>query len=224
MSGFAFVKPAFDVGMATNELEAHQAFWGEEVGLAYDHLAKLGGGLHQHRWRQGASIIKVNHSRQPLEAAPPAGYAGLALAAGRGAALETPDGVPVTLVPDAPAMLRLEVVTADLDAFARFYGVQLGLAAEPGGTAFRLGESVIAAMEGRRPARSDRFALGLRYMTVQIDDCDAATAALERRGAEVGQAPRTLGSVRFSFVRDADGNWIELSERQSLTGRAVRPD
>jgi hypothetical protein len=28
--------------------------------------------------------------------------------------------------------------------------------------------------------------------------------------------------VRYSFVRDPDGNWIELSERASLTGRPVR--
>jgi lactoylglutathione lyase len=27
--------------------------------------------------------------------------------------------------------------------------------------------------------------------------------------------------VRYSFVRDPDGNWIELSERASLTGKPV---
>lgn len=225
MTAIEFVKPAFDVGMATNRLEAHRDFWGGEIGLAYDHLAKLGGGLHQHRWRQGASIVKVNHSREPLEPAAPGGYVGLTLAAGREAALTSPDGLAVTLAPAAPASLRLHVRTADLDAFRAFYGERLGLAPEPGApAAFRLGESVIEAAEGPAPARGDRFAIGLRYMTVQIADCDAVTALTERRGAEVAQPPRTLGSVRYSFLRDPDGNWIELSERASLTGRDPRPD
>lgn len=223
MSAIAFAKPAFDVGMQTNLLDAHRAFWEGEVGLAYDHLAKLGGGLHQHRWRQGASIIKVNHARDLLPEAPPSGYAGLTLRARRAASLTTPDGLPVTLVPDASAVLRLEVRTADPDAFATFYGERLGLEAEPDGSGFRLGESVISATLGEAPAWGERFAKGLRYMTVQIFDCDAVTALLEARGAEVAQEPRTLGQVRFSFVRDADGNWIELSERASLTGKPVKP-
>ncbi len=219
----AFAKPAFDVGMATNALEAHQRFWGEAAGLAYDHLARLGGGFHQHRWRQGASIVKVNHSRAPLADEPPGGYVGLTLAADRPATLVSPDGLPVTLAPGAPASLHLHVRTADLDGFRRFYGEVLGL--EPAGAdAFRLGESLISATPGAAPPRADRFARGLRYMTVQIFDCDAATAAAERLGADVGQPPSTLGSVRFSFLRDPDGNWIELSERGSLTGREPRPD
>jgi hypothetical protein len=33
------------------------------------------------------------------------------------------------------------------------------------------------------------------------------------------RAPVTLGSTaRISMVRDPDGNWIELSQRASLTG------
>ncbi len=129
----------------------------------------------------------------------------------------------MTLDPAATAQLRLQARTADLDGFRRFYGEVLGLAPE-GPDGFRLGESVISATEGEPPARGDRFARGLRYMTVQIFDCDAATARAERLGAEVGQPPRTLGSVRFSFLRDPDGAWIELSERGSLTGRDPRPD
>jgi lactoylglutathione lyase len=32
-------------------------------------------------------------------------------------------------------------------------------------------------------------------------------------------APVTLGTTaRISFIRDPDGNWIELSQRASLTG------
>jgi predicted enzyme related to lactoylglutathione lyase len=65
---------------------------------------------------------------------------------------------------------------------------------------------------------------GLRYMTVQIFDCDEVTAAMERAGVEIGMSPRTIGQVRYSFARDPDGNWIELSERASLTGKPIEAD
>jgi len=39
------------------------------------------------------------------------------------------------------------------------------------------------------------------------------------RGGREGRPPITLGKIaRVSFVRDPDGNWIELSQRASLTG------
>jgi len=39
------------------------------------------------------------------------------------------------------------------------------------------------------------------------------------RGGEEGAPPRLLGdTVRMSFVRDPDGNFIELSQRASLVG------
>jgi lactoylglutathione lyase len=38
-------------------------------------------------------------------------------------------------------------------------------------------------------------------------------------GGREARAPVTLGSTaRISMVRDPDGNWIELSQRASLTG------
>lgn len=216
-----FAKPAFDVGFATNAIEAYAEFWGADAGLDYDHLAKLGGGFHQHRWRQGDSIVKVNHTRAPLPDASMGGYRGLSLASDRALELVSPDGVPVALKPDAAADLTLHVVANDLDAFTRFYGERLGL--EPDGAhAFRLGRSRIIAIAGetKSPVPGWREK-GLRYMTVQIFDCDGLTAAMERAGVEIGQPPRTVGQVRYSFVRDADGNWIELSERASLTGKPV---
>lgn len=223
MPAIAFAKPAFDVGFATNDLEGFQRLWEGRIGLAYDHLAKLGGGFHQHRWHQGDSIIKVNHTRTPLADAPPGGYRALTLAAAEATDLATPDGTPVHLRPAPGADLTLHVETADPDAFARFYGERLGL--EPDGPlAFRLGGSRIVAVAGPKPATAGWRERGLRYMTVQIFLCDALTAALERQGVEVGQPPRTVGQVRYSFIRDPDGNWIELSERATLTGTPVKAE
>ena len=108
--GRAFAKPAFDVGFATNAIAEYTAFWGGQVGLTYDHLAKLGGGFHQHRWRQGDSIVKVNHTQTPLPDAVPGGYRRLTLASDKTAELLTPDGAPVTLKPDPATDLTLHVV------------------------------------------------------------------------------------------------------------------
>ncbi len=220
MPGIAFAKPAFDVGFATNDLDGFRSLWEGRAGLVYDHLARLGGGFHQHRWRMGDSIIKVNHTRTPLENSAVGGYRSLTLKAGEDADLVTPDGAPVHLRKNPGADLTLHAETADPDALARFYGEHLGL--EPdGANAFRLGGSRLVISPGAAPGRTGWRERGLRYMTVQIFDCDGLTAEMQAAGVEIGQPPRTIGQVRYSFVRDPDGNWIELSERASLTGKAV---
>lgn len=224
MPGIRFAKPAIDVGFGTNDINGHTAFWGDTVGLAYDHMAKLGGGFHQHRWCLGDSIIKVNHTRQPLGDTPAGGYRGLTLAHDAAHTLLAPDNVPISLAPPADEVdLTLHVSAMDLAAFDAFYGEALGLTPD-GPNTFRLGRSRIVAEHGA-PARVDGWReRGLRYMTVQIFDCDRITAALSAAGVEIGMAPKTVGQVRYSFVRDPDGNWIELSERASLTGKPITPD
>ena len=215
-----FAKPAFDVGFATNDIDGYTAFWSDTVGLPYDHMAKLGGGFHQHRWTLGDSIIKVNHTRTALSDVPPGGYAGLSIAHADAASLQTPDGVPVTLAPAGNSDLTLYAKTHNLDAFMQFYTEALGFSPD-GMDTLTLGRSRLIAQPGT-PARVDGWReRGLRYMTVQIFDCDGMTSALERAGVEIGMAPKTVGQVRYSFIRDPDGNWIELSERASLTGKPV---
>jgi lactoylglutathione lyase len=62
-------------------------------------------------------------------------------------------------------------------------------------------------------------AVGMRYVTVQVRDCDAEHRRLKSMGVWEGAAPVTLGTVaRISFIRDPDGNFIEISQRASLTG------
>ncbi|MEZ5595911.1 MAG: hypothetical protein R3E84_05890 [Pseudomonadales bacterium] len=60
---------------------------------------------------------------------------------------------------------------------------------------------------------------GYRYMTLQIFDVLAAHAQVLASGGREGSPPRKLGDVaHISFVRDPDGNWIELSQRKSIVG------
>ena len=61
--------------------------------------------------------------------------------------------------------------------------------------------------------------MGFRYITVQIWNVDEEHQAVLARGGEEGRAPVVLGSTaKISFILDPDGNWIEISQRASLTG------
>lgn len=156
-------KHHIDVGIITDRLEPMLAFREQEVGLPFENILPIGQGLHQHRHGMNGSVFKLNHSRDPLDEAPIAGYQDLRIARAGLAerrVLVDPDGNRVVLVP-----------------------------------------------------------AGYRYLTIQIRDVDAEHRAVLERGGREGRPPVTLGTVaRVSFVRDPDGNWIELSQRASLTG------
>ena len=68
-------------------------------------------------------------------------------------------------------------------------------------------------------AEATTRAVGIRYITIQVRDCDLEHRRFISMGAWEGAAPITLGTVaRISFIRDPDGNAIEISQRASLTG------
>ena len=107
----------------------------------------------------------------------------------------------------------------DAAAHRRFYTHALGLEETAPG-AFRCGTSLFFVREDAG-ARGDasRDGLGYRYTTIQVWDCNAEHAGVLARGGAEGAPAITLGeTARFSFVRDPDGNWIEISQRASLTG------
>ena len=65
-------------------------------------MGKVGGGVQQHRHHMNGSILKMNHSRDPLPAMAPVGHrraADRARGSGAPQALADPDGNKVTLVP-----------------------------------------------------------------------------------------------------------------------------
>ena len=69
------------------------------------------------------------------------------------------------------------------------------------------------------PTDADMRGHGWRYITFQVFKVDAEHAAVLARGGREALAPVTLGTTaRISMVRDPDGNWIELSQRASITG------
>jgi lactoylglutathione lyase len=218
-------KNALDVGLFTNHREAMLEFWQQRVGLPFDELLPTGRGAHQLRHRIDASILKINHVRDALEPAPPSGYRRLTIARSDIASpidLADPDGNAVRLVPNGHrniTQLELELAVRDLAAARTFYREVLAFEALADDR-FRCGDSLVALREDPAaaidtPMRSP----GFRYTTVQVYDVVAEHRGILARGGREGSAPVRLGDVAYiSFVRDPDGNWIEISQRKSLTG------
>jgi len=218
-------KPRIDIGLSTNRLEPMLTFWQGEAGIPFDHLLPIRRGQDQHRHHVLGSVLKINHHADPLPANPPAGYRELIVAReGLEAplALSDPEGNRVTLVPpghDGVGQIGVRLAVRSLEAHRRFYADALGLAEERPGV-FRAGESLIFLDEASdAPSEAEMRGPGWRYITFQVFKVDAEHARVLAAGGREALAPVTLGTTaRISMVRDPDGNWIELSQRASITG------
>ena len=234
----SFAKEFFDVGLFTNQADSIRAFY-NQLGLTFDHTLKLGGGVLQHRYPAGGAVLKINDARDPLPrhrrtvsprpSSPPAPLIELIIASTSCSSPNTkvdPDGTRVTSVPAGHQgiqglALRLRVRNTAISS--AFYTTAIGMSlVSPGVLSCGQGLLLLEDAPEAEPDEAPLAALGLRYLTLQVFDCDAAYASALKAGATSGRAPVTLGdTARIAFVRDPDGIWIELSERASVTGKAV---
>jgi len=221
-------KPRVDIGLNTNNLEPMLSFWQTQAEIPFDHVLPIRKGMKQHRHDALGSVLKINHHADPVPDTPPSGYVEL-LVARPGLAspktLRDPDGNAVTLVPPGTfgiGQIGIRLKVRDLAAHRRFYSEALGLAEEPAekGAAFRAGETLLL-LEQSPDAPSDAVmdGKGWRYITFQVFKVDDEHARILERGGREALKPTTLGTTaRISMVRDPDGNWIEISQRASITG------
>jgi catechol 2,3-dioxygenase-like lactoylglutathione lyase family enzyme len=218
-------KPCIDIGIYTNQREEQLHFWQNQVGLPFEELLKLGGGSQQHRHQLNGSVFKLNHSRNPIVAAPPAGYQELLIVRPDQTVVEQlvdPDGNRVSLVPAghlgiSHIGIRMEV--SSIEKFQHFYRDVLQIE-QVSDTTFRWGTTLLLLVENpQRSPTEGMQGLGYRYITVQVWQVDAEHEAFLARGGSEARPPTTLGSTaRISFITDPDQNWIEVSQRASLTG------
>jgi len=230
-------KDCLDVALFTDRREV-PAFWRDEAGLVLDEILPVRRGHDQYRFDLNGSVLKVNVIERGL---PDTGASTItevvvADAERAGTTSTDPDGTSIRFVtPVAPVdldvvdvdgddddgvgQIGIRVAVADLARATAYYWSTLGW--QRAGTAgARCGRTMLWFEE--RPDAVPTPALPVRgwgYITVQIRDCDAEHAAVLARGGVEGAPPITLGEVaRFAMVRDPDGNWLELSQRASLTG------
>jgi len=222
-------KPHLDAGLYVHDTEAALRFWRDEVGARFDHVLPLRKGVRQYRHDLFGSVLKINNSREPIAEHPPTGYLEL-LVAREGLeaprSLADPEGNRVSLVPRGHLGVQkvgVRLGVRDLAAHRRFYADALLLpevSVAGAGAAFRAGDSIVLLDEvagAPSDARIDGY--GWRYITFQIRKVDQEHAFALAHGAREGTAPMTLGeTARISMIRDPDGNWIELSQRASITG------
>lgn len=221
-------KRFFDVGLSTNRIEPMLEFWQHEIGLAFDHKLPIRKGLTQYRHDALGSVLKINHHRDPLPEAPAAGYREMIIARPglpHPQHLTDPEGNRVCLVPpgtDGVTQIGMRMAIRNREPHRGFYRRALGLSEEAfsHGAAFRAGESLILLEETPdAPADAGFEGAGWRYITFQVFKVDAEHAHVLAHGGREAMAPATLGTTaRISMVRDPDGNWIELSQRASITG------
>ena len=215
-------KPALDVGLYTNNLDAMLGFW-QQPPVSFSEMLPLGGGLRQHRHAIGDSVLKINHSRNELAAAPASGIRRLTIATTdkQASDLNDPDGNSLRRVPageDGIEQLRVDLIVSDLNSHRDFYTNALGFS-EIARNTFACGASQIHLSAGAVTDNPVQQAPGYRYMTIQVYDVVGAHAYVLSKGGREGRAPVKLGDVaHISFVRDPDGNWIEISQRKSITG------
>jgi len=218
-------KPHLDVGLMTNALEPMRTFWQEQVGLTFEEMLPLGGGLRQYRHAMNGSVLKLNHARDPLPSSRPSGYREVRIARdglSERHSFRDPDGNVVVLVPrgeEGVQGITVELGVREVEVFHRFYGHALGLE-RTGECAYRCGDTLLRfSQDPQAPCDAAWIGLGFRYLTIQVWDVDCEHRGILERGGAEGRPPLTLGTVaRVSFVRDPDGNWIEISQRASLTG------
>jgi lactoylglutathione lyase len=137
-----------------------------------------------------------------------------------------PDGNRVVLVPKGRfgiERIGIRLGVRDVEAHRRFYVEALGLPQgelADGAMTFRAGDTVLIVEQAADASDDAAFdGKGWRYITFQVFEVDREHAYVLAHGGREARAPATLGSTaRISMVRDPDGNWIELSQRASLTG------
>jgi len=222
-------KPRIDIGFATNHAPAALAFWQNEIGLPFDHTQPIRRGYKQHRHDLCGSVLKINQVYETLPDNPPSGYLELLIAREGLSAprpMADPEGNWVSLVPKGTRGIErigIRLGVRDVEAHRRFYVEALGLPqgeAVDGALTFLAGDTVLIVEPAADAPEDAAFdGKGWRYITFQVFEVDREHAHVMAHGGREARAPVTLGTTaRISMVRDPDGNWIELSQRASLTG------
>ena len=221
-------KPRIDIGFATNNAPAALAFWQNEIGLPFDYTQPIRRGYKQHRHDLCGSILKINQVYEPLPDNPPSGYLELLIA--RDIAAPSRWSIRKAI---ASRWCQRACTGSNASGSVLAFAMSKRIAASiwkrlacrrvgraDGAMTFLAGDTVLIVEHAADAPDDAAFdGKGWRYITFQVFEVDREHAYVLAHGGREARAPVTLGTTaRISMVRDPDGNWIELSQRASLTG------
>ena len=224
MSKYLLSKDVLDIGYFTDHLDETLRFWKNELGSDCETPVRYNDGLTQYRYPLRETIIKVNTSDRKL-AKPPSGYTELFIATkgiNSPKSLHNPDGELVTLVPKGYLGISetaIKVSVSNIKSHEHFYEIVMGFE-KIGENSFRSGNCLLFTEKKEQQGRAGHWVnFGFRYFTVHVRNIDDTFNRMVAAGAEVGEEPYAIGDIaKISFVRDPDGNWIEVAQRASLAG------
>jgi lactoylglutathione lyase len=229
MSAFALSKPFVDVGLFTNCGEEMRDFYGEIMGLDPLDTITIEPGYLLHRYDAHGSALKLNVLDAPIPDRSTC-YARLLWpdpACRRIERITDPDGNEVERVP--PGHLDVDQIgivyrVTSLAMASAFAGGALG-AIQLAADRFRMGRSVlIFEVDPSAPRTGALESLGFTYTTLHVTDTVSVHAHLVAHGCSEAIPPTPFEAITtYSFVRDPTGNWIEISQRNDLTGPTATP-
>lgn len=125
-------------------------------------------------------------------------------------------------MPSVTAYLHAGITVKDLERARRFYSDLLGLKeiTRPAlgfpGIWYAIGDCQLHLMvspEGRPVGDPDgAFAGRVRHLALGVEGWEALTARLKAEGVPLRESAPTPGGPRRVFVKDPDGNVLELAE------------
>ena len=128
-------------------------------------------------------------------------------------------------MPSVVSYLHAGITVKDLARARRFYSELLGLKeiARPDlgfpGIWYAIGACHLHLMvppEGRPAGEPEgAFAGRVRHLALGVEGWEALTARLKAEGVPLRESPLTPGGSRRVFVKDPDGNVLELVEESS---------
>ncbi len=80
----------------------------------------------------------------------------------------------------------------------------------------KIGGTTIELMEGK-PNSAETGGAGIVHLAFEVDDVDAAYAALVAKGVRFHVAPKSVGDIRLAFFRGPDDVELELFKSPTIT-------
>jgi lactoylglutathione lyase len=231
VTGTLLARPGIDLGLPTDNEKARRGFY-EQLGLSHLKTDTIMAGQDEVYYTLHDSWLKIITSDQSMPVAV-SGYDRLLIVdpmADDVNALVDPDGLKVDVVPPGYRGIdQIGVVLKVNDIAAQERFLVMGMGAKPAGSAFRVGNTMFF-LESADPSivPGPMFACGFTMVSLIVCDIVAAHAALLAAGASHGlricEDPIVPGRCLFSFIRDPNGNWIELVQFEDLSGPLPKPN